>query len=251
MKRRDLIHSFTAMLLALCMASNFAIAGADSDKLDAKAIEILKQMDAYTDSLDKFVIKAESYLDAGIDDGQIISNASETQVSVDRSGSMHSRSRRGSQTDEIYFHKGTLTVYSGKHEFYSSSRVPEALDAGLMFALDELGVETPLMDLMIVNSLDHLLTSDMGVVYITGSASIRGVECHHILLSGPLVDFQVWISKGDKPVPRRTLMTYKNVQGLPRNEVFLEWSEVDSFNKSEFKFEPPEDAQEIDFIDAP
>ena len=251
MKYRDLMHSFAAMLLVMCMASSFAVAGSDFDKQDAKAIEILKQMDAYTDSLGKFEIKAESYLDAGIDDGLVISNASETQVSVDRSGSMHSISRSGSQTDEIYFHNGTLTVYSGKHKFYSNARVPEALDAGLMFALEELDVETPLMDLMIVNSLDHLITAGMGVVYVTGAASIRGVECHHILISGPLVDFQVWITKGDKPVPRRTLMTYKHGEGLPRNEVFLEWSEVDRFDESEFKFEPPDDAKEIGFIDAP
>ena len=94
-------------------------------------------------------------------------------------------------------------------------------------------------------------TLDSMAIYVNGDSSIRGVDCHHVLLSGPLVDLQIWIEKGDKPTPRRTLMTYRHGQGMPRNEVFLEWSAVDSFSKSEFEFVPPEGAAEIGFVKAP
>lgn len=251
MKHKELIRGFAAMMLVMCMTSSSAFAGPDPDRWDAKAVEVLKQMDTYTNSLGKFVIKAESYLDATIGEGLVISNAYKTTVSVDRANALHSVAESGLQTNEIYLNKTALTIYTGEQKFYSRSQVPEPLDAGLMFALEELDVETPLLDLLIINALDRLISPETEVVYVTGDSSIRGVECHHILISGRLVDMQVWIEKGDKPVPRRTVMTYKYGEGTPRNEVFLEWSAVDGFDKSEFEFVPPEGATEIDFVDTP
>jgi len=251
MKRKNIIFSFAAMILVTCMSSSSAFAASTSDKWDAKAIEVLKQMDAYTGSLEKFVVKAESYLDSSIGEGLVISNAYETRVSVIRTQSLHSVSKSGSQINEIYLQKGKLTVFSGEQKFYTHAQVPEPLGAGLMFALEELDVETPLLDLLIVNSLDDLVTPEVEAVYVTGDSSIRGVDCHHILLSGPLVNMQIWIAKGDKPLPRRTLMTYRHGEGMPRNEVFLDWSVVDGFSKAEFEFVPPQGATEIGFINTP
>ena len=251
MKNRTLFHSLAAMLLALGIAGNPAFADPSSNNWDAEAIKVLKQMDAYTDSLDKFVIKAESYLDASIGESLVISNAYETRVSVIRAQSLHSVSKSGSQTNEIYLQKGALTIYSGEQKFYTRTQVPEPLDDGLKFALEELDVETPLYDLLLVNSLDELMTPGIEAIYVTGDTSIRGVDCHHILLSGPLVDMQIWVEKGGKPVPRRTLMTYRRGEGMPRHEVFLEWTPVDGFSESEFEFVPPDGATEIGFAKAP
>ena len=251
MKHGILIRSFAATLLTLSIFAGPAYADPDPDIWDAKAIEVLKQMNVYLNSLEKIVVKAESYRDASIGEGLIISNAYETRVSVIRKQSLHSISKSGSQTNEIYLQKGNLTIYSGEQKFYTRAQVPEPLADGLLFALEELDVETPLLDLLVVNSLDELMTPRVEIVYVTGDSSIRGVDCHHVLLSGPLVDMQVWIEKGDKPAPRRTLMTYKYGEGIPRNEVFMEWSAVDGFSKSEFDFVPPEGAIEIDFVKAP
>lgn len=250
MTRRKLIYSFAAILLVMNLANNLAFAESGPTGQDAKALEVLRQMDAHTDSIDKFVIKAESYLDASIGEGLIISNAYETKISVDRTRSLHSVTKSGSKTNEIYLEKGALTIYSGEGKFFSRVQVPEPLDVGLMFALEELDVETPLLDLLIVNSLDKLMTPGIEVVYVTGDSTIRGVDCHHILLSGPLVDLQIWVEKGENPLPRRTLMTYRYGEGLPRHEVFLNWTAVDGFNQSEFKFVPPDGATEIGFINA-
>ena len=239
------------MLLAMLMISSVAIAASDPDNWDAKAVEVIRQMDAYTDAMENFVIKAESYNDASIGTGMVISNPFKSRVSVSRSGSMHSISKSGSQTNEIFLHKGMLTLYTDEHKFFTRATVPEALDEGLMFALDEFDVETPLLDLLIVGSLDHLVSEGEDVVYVTGDSSIRGVECHHVLISGIHADLQIWIAKGDKPTPKRTLMTYKQGEGLPRHEVFLDWQATDAFEASEFEFEPPDGAQEIGFIDAP
>ncbi len=240
------------VLLVTVMTNSVVYAESDPEHWDAKAVGVLRQMDDYTDSMDKFVIKAESYLDASIGSGRIISNATRTRISVDRSsGSLHSFTNDGKHTREIFLHKGGLIVYSGKQKFYTRADVPEDLDKGLMFALEEFNVETPAQDLLVLGSLEYLVTDEEDVVYVTGDSSIRGVDCHHVLISGPHADMQIWIEKGDKPTPQRTLMIFKQGEGLPRHDVFLEWSARDGFDAATFKFEPPDGAREIGFIDTP
>jgi hypothetical protein len=240
-----------SMLLAMCLISSIAFAESLPDNWDAKAVEVFKQMDAYTDSLQKFIITTDSYSDASIGPGMIISNPFTTRIAVQRPGSLHSVTKGGSHTSEIYMDKGRLTVYSGDKKLYTHADVPEPMSKGLLYALEEFAVETPLLDLLILKSLDRLLSGDEIVAYVSGDSQIRGVDCHHILVSGPLADLQVWIAKGDKPVPKRTLLRYKHGEGMPRHDVFIDWAITDGFDKSEFKFVPPEGAQEIDFINTP
>lgn len=240
-----------SMLLAVCLTSSIAFAESLPDNWDAKAVEVLQQMDAYTDSVQKFIIKTDSYSDASIGPGMIISNPFTTRIAVERPGSLHSVTKSGSHRNEIFVDKGKLTVYSSDKKLYSSVDVPEPISVGLLYALEEFDVETPLLDLLILKSLDRLLSGDETVAYVSGDSQIRGVDCHHILLSGALVDLQVWVAKGDKPVPKRTVLRYKQGEGMPRHDVFIDWAVTDGFDKSEFKFVPPEGAHEIDFINTP
>jgi len=247
------MKTFIRTILVILVTMTTAVvtyAGSDPVNQDEKAIGILKQMDAYTDSMDKYVINAESFLDASIGPGLIVSDASEITVSVDRSGFLHSINKSGLETREVFMNKGKLTVFTGPQKFYSHAEIPATLDEGLMFALEQYGVETPAMDLLILRSLNELVTDNVEIVYVTGDSSIRGVNCHHILLSGPNLSMQLWIEKGDKPMPRRSLLTFKHGEGLPRHELFLKWTAKDSFDESLFEFEPPEGAIEIVFIEA-
>jgi hypothetical protein len=239
------------VLLLAGMASGIAVAESEPPNWDTKAVEVLKKMDAYTDSMQTFLVKAEAYNDASIGPGMIISNPFITRIAVDRSGSLHSTTTSGTETDEIYVNKGRLTVFSGEHKFYTHADLPEKLSEGLMYALAEFSVETPLMDLLILKSLDSLVSADQFVVYVTGDSAIRGVDCHHILGTGAFADIQIWIEKGDNPVPRRTVLRYKQGEGMPRHDVFIDWQATDGFDKSEFTFVAPEGAQEIGFIKAP
>ena len=251
MKRIRHVSSLVAIALTLGLFSSTLLAEPYPVNWDAEAVKVIKQMDAYTGSMDKFVIEAESYTDATIGAGLVISNPSTSVVTVDRSGSLHSIRKSAAQASEIYLHKGNLTVYTSKNKFFTRAKVPAELREGLEFALEEFDVETPLFDLLVVDSLDHYVSAEADVIYVTGESSIRGVDCHQVLISGAHIDLQIWIEKGDKPSPKRTLMTYKDEQTLPRHDVFIEWDATNDFKSSVFEFKPPKGAHEIDFIDAP
>jgi hypothetical protein len=207
-------------------------------------------MDAYTESMEQFEVTLESYTDHELA-GQIVSNPSTSRITVDRSGSLLSVTQGVLRKTEIYFHDAVLSVFSDEHDFYTRTDVPDELDEALIFALDEFDVETPGLDLLLINSLEYLVSDEEFVIYVTDSSSIRGVECHHIVISGPHADLQLWVEKGNNPVPRRALLIFKSEQGRPRHEMFLDWKTIDNLDSSIFEFEPPAGAREIGFMAAP
>lgn len=238
-------------MLVMLFGSAAALAQSSHPNWDSEAIEVLKHMDAYLESMQQFEITTESYTDHEISGRVVISSPSQSKISVDRSGSLHSVTHNEKQTSEIYIHDGVLIVFTDEHNYYTRTDVPDDLDEALEFALEEFEIETPALDLLLLNSLEYLVTDQEYAIYVTDSSLIRGVECHHIVLSGPNADFQLWIEKGDNAVPRRTLLTFKTERVRPRHEVFMDWQVTDDLDSSEFQFSPPDGAREIGFIDVP
>ena len=218
---------------------------------DPKAVEVLNNMTAYTASMDRFVITGETHTDARVDFGLIISNSRESQLFVDRPGSLYVSSFDGVDTSDIYIHDGTLTVFSSKHNYHARANVPEDLEAALLFALDEFDVDTPLMDFIFADSLSHLLEDEDTLIYLTDKSRIRGVDCHHIVVRGPEVDLQLWVEEGARPVPRKIIITSIFEAGSPRHYAFLDWKLGTDLDLAIFEFDAPEGSIEIDFIGAP
>ncbi len=218
---------------------------------DPRAVEVLNKMATYTASLDQFVIRSDSYTDASVDFGLIISNPRESRLFVDRSGSLFVTSFDGVDESEIYIHDGMLTVFSTKHNYYARTSAPENLETALHFALDEFDVETPLMDFVFADTLDHLVNDQDTVIYLTDKSRIRGVDCHHVVVRAPGLDVQLWVEEGDRPVPRKVLITSVSEPGAPRHYDFLDWSVPADLDSTIFEFDVPEDSIEIEIIAAP
>ena len=236
-----------ALLVLFAVISTTAFAQFAPGHRDAEAIRVLSSMDGYTESMERFAVHIESYADAVIGTSMVISNPSSSEILVDRSGSLRSSTNDGAHTSVIYIHDGELTLYSNKDNVYAKAEVPEELEEALMFALTEFEVETPLLDLLLLNSLDHFVSDIESVIYVTDKSPIRGVDCHHIVVSGPHIDLQIWVEEGANPVPRKTVMTLKADLGRPRHEVFMDWSAADP-DSSDFEFKAPSGAIEIDFV---
>ena len=56
---------------------------------------------------------------------------------------------------------------------------------------------------------------------LVGSAFVGGVECDHLAFRTDIVDWQIWISKGDKPMPLKYVITTKWVTGAPEYSLRL------------------------------
>jgi len=237
----------TVVLAVLLNAVAFA-ANAGDVRQDAKAIEVLEQMVAYKSTLDQVVITGVTSMDARLDAGLMVSNSEEVTVSISRPGSMRITNFDGEATKGLYFHKGMLTFFNSANMLYAQADVPEEIDAAMEFAMEELDIEAPLMDLIYQDAGSRLLTSEVTILYLVDKARVGGADCHHLAIRGPEVDIQLWVEEGDSPLPRRFMITSKWEGGSPRFIATLSWETDPTFEPDFFEFKAPEGATKIRFI---
>ena len=241
-------HKSTFVLLALLLGFSSVAAQAGSAQQDAKAIEVLKQMAAYKSSLDKVTIKGVSFTDARLGAGLMVSNSEEVQVSIDRPGSMYISSFDGETKKGLYFHDGLLTVYNSEKNLYAQASVPDNIDAAMEFALEELNIEAPLMDMIYKDASAHLISSDETILYLTDKSRVGGADCHHIAIRGAEADVQLWVEEGDRPVVRKIMITSKWDGGSPRFTANIHWDISPKFEPGQFEFKAPEGAFKVEFV---
>ena len=227
------------------MAGAFT-AGASAQEVDAKAL--LAQMSAEIAGLNSFIVHGDAYADARLDAGQIIEHASQVTLQLRREpGSIRITNRNAENTKEIYFDDGSLSVYSTNDNFYAQTDIPKGVESMLDFAVNEARIEAPLLDFVSENIADDLLQDADEVRYLDTSL-IRDEIFHHIGIRTPDVDIQIWIASEGRPLPGKLVISSKWDGGSPRFVAFFNWETNPEFERDLFKFDPPNDAIEIDFL---
>ena len=240
-------NRYRIFLLAAFLATGTLTADESLVRQDARAVEVLKSMSAYTASLDRVVISGVTYNDARLGSGLMVSNSTEMRVSIDRPASLYVSNFDGLQHKKLFFHDGTLTVFNQERKFYAQASIPKEIDAALEFALEELEIEAPLMDLIHKDASTHLLGPQETILYLVDKARVAGTDCHHIAIRGSEVDVQLWVEEGDRPVPRKIVITSKWEGGSPRYTANLMWDSEPDFGDEIFEFEAPEGSFNIGF----
>ena len=238
---------FPICLIGAFLAVGTSFADESGVRQDARAIDVLRSMSAYTDSLDQVVITGVTLTDARLGGGLMVSNAAEATVTIDRPDALHIATFDGVATTEIFFHQEMLTVINSQNGYYAQASVPLELDAALEYALEELGLEAPLMDLILTDASVGLVGPQETVIYLTDKARVAGVDCHHIAIRGPESDVQLWIQEGDKPLPRKFMLTSKWAGGSPRHTTNVTWLTEPELDPGLFEFKAPEGSIKIGF----
>lgn len=235
------------VLAVLLTAFVFSTQAADVQH-DAKAIEVLERMVAYKSTLDQVVITGVTSTDARLWEGLMVSNTEEVTVSISRPGSMRITSFDGEATKGLFFDTGLLTFFNSANMLYAQAEIPEEIDAAMEFAMEELDIEAPLMDLIYQDAGSRLMTSDATILYLVDKARVGGVDCHHLAIRGAEIDIQLWVEEGDRPLPRQFMFTSKWEGGSPRFIANLSWETDPDFEPDFFEFKAPEGATKIRFI---
>lgn len=81
-----------------------------------------------------------------------------------------------------------------------------------------------------------------------GIHDVRGARCHHLAFRQSNIDWQIWILEGKNPVPRKVVITYKNIDLVPQFEAFISnWDFSPNLPKTFFTFTPAAVAKEVPF----
>ena len=238
--------SIIALLMAALFTSTVQASGQDSQR-DEQAVSALKAMSAYLADLKSFTVTGVALEDHQLEAGLMASYPIEVELKVKRPGSLHLKQFDGESTRELYIHEGSLTLYESAKGYYASSSVPAGLDAGMEYALETLGIDAPLMDLVYKDSFTRLAGTSDPVLYLTGKSRVDGTDCHQLAIRVEDTDVQLWVQEGDSPLPRRIILTAKWDAGSPRYNAQLNWNTQPELSGGTFEFTPPENAVQIQF----
>jgi hypothetical protein len=126
--------------------------------------------------------------------------------------------------------------------------VPNTLEGMLDFARTKLDVVAPAGDLIYKNAYE-ILMADVTDGMVVGKAVIEGVRCDHLAFRAPHVDWQIWIQEGAQPLPRRLVISTRDVTNVPQFAVTItQWNLKPSFGANTFAFTPPAGVKRIDFM---
>lgn len=223
-------------------------ARAQVSDMDPIAVEILRKMTDYFRALDQFTVYTQSTLEDQLESGQRIDFDVGAYVAVRRPNNIHAE-RIGELINQVFYYDGSfLTLYDPPLGVYASEEAPGTIEEMLDFARESLGIIIPVSDLVYRNSF-AILMQDVSSAVVIGEAVIGGVTCDHLAFSRPDVDFQVWVRKGDRPLPCKYVVTDTSTpEKISTVTVMSDWNLAPALKDASFRFIPPMGSMAIPFI---
>jgi len=215
------------------------------------APEAQRLLKASTDFLAKqqqFSAETRNTLEVVLKSGQKIEFNHQARMSAQRPNKLRAE-RTGDLVNQLFVYDGkTLTLHNPQDKAYAQVAAPDTLEAMLEFARTKLDIVAPAGDLLNKNAYDILMD---GVTdgFVVGKAVIEGVRCDHLAFRAPHVDLQMWIQEGAQPLPRRMVITTRDLVNAPQFAVTMtKWNLQPKFNAQTFSFNPPVGATKVDFL---
>jgi hypothetical protein len=221
---------------------------AQSAEIDARADQLLHQMSDFLAGLKQFSVQTENSLEVVLQSGQKIQYDNPAQLLMQRPDKLMASREGDIVNQELYYNGKTLTLYDKTSGYYAMVEAPGTIDEAIDFARNYMDLYAPGGDL-IYSDTYTILTEDIVSGTYIGQSVVNGIICHHLAFRNSEVDWQIWIDTGDKPLPRKFIVTTKWMTGAPQfTMVTKNWDLSPEIAKNGFTFEPPSDARQIDFI---
>jgi hypothetical protein len=238
--RRALIPH-AAMVIVFCGLFMNTAAAQEPDPRD-----ILKRMGDAIASLDSYSLSGDAYADARLDAGLIIEHASQATLQVRKPDTVRITNTTSEDHKELFFGSGVLTVYTRSMNFYGQTEIPEGVEKALDYAVDEIGIDAPMLDFVSGEVAERLLVDATDVQYV-GTSLIRGDIYDHVVIRTDEIDIQLWIATEGQPLPGKMALSAKWDGGAPRTVVFMSWDTDPDIPEGSLVFDPPEGATKINF----
>ena len=236
----------TRTMLVLAIAGLAASAEAQQSSADVNpaAIKALNDMASYLRNLKVFQVESATTTDEVQDDGQLIQYTAKINFVVQTPNKLLATSSSDRNERTFIYDGKTFTMFAQRAGYYATVPAPPTLRE-LDDALSEkYDIELPLADLFRFGS-PYWKGADIKAATDVGLSEVGGVTCEHYAFRQDDVDWQVWIQKGEYPLPRKLVITTTAEAARPQHAAMYTWNLAPSFNEESFTFVPPAGARKI------
>jgi hypothetical protein len=219
--------------------------------IDPEAVASIEKMEAFLKKLTIYSIHADTTTDEVLLSGpkvQFDGTVDATVQMPDRLQLTVSRDNRGTQ--EFFYNGSTLVIWIKDQNVWASAPVVGTVGEMIAQVRKKYDLSFPLDDLIRGATTGTLLNGVTAGVVI-GTGIVSGVECEHLGFHKGGVDAQIWIEKGDRPLPRKFVITTLSEPSQPQHSEVLSWDLTPKIEKDMFTFTPPAGAERIVIAEYP
>jgi hypothetical protein len=237
--------SFAGLAFAVSFGAGTCLILSPASAASDDAAQILKSMSNYLASAKTISATFDSDIEVITPDLQKIQFTSSGTLLLDRPNEIRATRTGGYADVEMLFDGKSLVVYGKNINGYVKMDLPGSIDH-LIDALRERGRALPAADLLLSNVYDTLIGDVIDAKHI-GRGVVGGIECEHLAFRQHDTDWQLWVQLGDKPVPRKLVITSKTIAAAPQYSLVVrDWKTDAPVDAATFTFKPPEGAKEVD-----
>jgi hypothetical protein len=230
-------RALSASVVVAGCAGALAPAARAQNGIDAEAQGVLAAMSSHLGNLPRFSVDYAAVDEVVTQEGEKLQFFHSGQVTVQRPDRVYAVQRGAAQTAEMFFDGSTLALFSreaGAFLQLQAAGLPAAIET-----VHRLGFDAPGADLLGERPLDPA-TMDMRSGTHVGMTFIDDTEVHHLAFRGAEVDWQLWITAGERPLPLRYVITSKTLGGAPEYVLQLRnWNLAPQIDEAHFSFTPP------------
>jgi len=224
------------------------VTGDQGSAIDPEALAILKKATDYLTGLAQFRLKGYKEEDAVQESGQKFQFSASFDVCLKRPNRLFvTRMEDDGIIRRLWYDGKTASMYDEGEKVYGQLQVPDTIDSMLDYLETVVESPLPLADLL-YNDLSHLAERARSGMYL-GISFVQNSACDHLAFRGESVDWQLWVDRGEKPLMRKIVITYKESAGEPQLSARLEeWNVAPQLPDSLFQFITPEGARRIPIV---
>ena len=215
--------------------------------VDPGTIQALKDMGAHLQTLKRFRVKTEITGERVLADGQKLQHTARAELDVARPDRLRASMLSPRSERLLYFDGKSVAFSTPAQKSYSTVEFNGNLGDLAEQLQDRFGVEIPLVDLFRWGTprapLDNI-ESAMNA----GQDFIGDDLCDHYAIRQGQFDWQVWITAGKQPLPRKIVITSRADEARPQSVSMISWDLKPGFKDAVFKFTPPKGSVRAEIV---
>jgi hypothetical protein len=205
--------------------------------INPQVVDKLIDMGNHLRGLPTFQVDAEVSRDIVLESGQKIKTEASTVLKVVGHDRMYAKTEGDVRTREFFYNGKKLTQYSPFLKYYTTVDAPPEVSETLHLIENHYGIQVPMEDLFLFGSDQAQIDALKEALYV-GPSTIKGQLCDHLAFRQEGVDWQLWITRSDKPLPCKLVITTTDEPGFPEYSAVYRWNLKPGIKDSIFTFAP-------------
>ncbi|WP_408096557.1 DUF2092 domain-containing protein [Peredibacter sp. HCB2-198] len=217
----------------------------ENGKVDPEVVSRIEEMGKYLRGLKQFEVKSNFTFEIVTEDNQKFEYPGDLHYKVMNPNKLYAELKSDHKHRKYYYDGTSMTIYDPKTKFYGQIAAPDTI-AELMEQIEnEYKIVLPLEDLFDWGT-SKAPTNNIKVATYIGETKFGEVVVEQFAIRQGNIDWQLWVTKGERPLPKKLIYTANDDQTRPQFAAELKWNVDPKLKQKDFEFRAPKGSYKIE-----